>query len=62
MLCGWQWMTPSHRLSTAHREVTLFELAPHPFFELRLGDVVFIPPYLVPERGIRVELGNHMSW
>ncbi|CAL1132339.1 unnamed protein product [Cladocopium goreaui] len=39
----------SHRESP--QEVSLFELAPHPYFELRLGDIVFIPPYLVPEVG-----------
>lgn len=43
-----EWRCP-HRETP--QEVTLFELAPHPFFELRLGDVVFIPPYLVPEAG-----------
>ena len=25
-------------------EVSLFELAPHPFVDVRLADVVFIPP------------------
>lgn len=39
----------SHRESP--QEVSLFDLAPHPYFELRLGDIVFIPPYLVPEVG-----------
>lgn len=39
----------THRESP--QEVSLFDLAPHPYFELRLGDVVFIPPYLVPEVG-----------
>ena len=41
-------------------QVSLFDLAPHPYFELRLGDIVFIPPYLVPDRK-RSEMVIQMS-